>query len=163
MNNPYSLPRISFNLRLFVLLFLVLGLSSISKATTYYSFKPSAPFTTNFSATSNWNTATNGSGSNPISADITSGLHTFIIQNGYTVTVDQDIDVLGLQVGTGTATTLTIGNSTTSRVVTIGIGGFSVSTNGIVAVGAFDAIHTLNLAGNLTVNGSLNLFTSATD
>ncbi|MFY8034751.1 MAG: hypothetical protein ACOVMN_09540, partial [Flexibacteraceae bacterium] len=162
MNNPYSLQRSSTKLKLFTVLFLILGLSSISKAATYYSFKASAPFTTNFSATSNWNTATNGSGSNPVAGDLTSGLHTFIIQNGYTVTIDQDIDVLGLQVGTGTATTLTLGNSTAARTVTIGSGGFSVSTNGTVGIGAFDAIHTLNLAGNLTVNGTLNLFTSAT-
>ncbi len=162
MNNPYSYARFSTNLKLLLLGILFLGISTNSNAATYFSFKASAPFNTNFSATSNWNTATNGSGSNPVAGDLTSGLHTFIIQNGYTVTVDQDIEVLGLQVGTGTATNLVVGNNTTARTVTIGSGGFSVSTNGTVAVGAFDAIHILNLAGNLTVNGSLNLFTSAT-
>ena len=146
-----------------VWLLLMTAVSFVSQAIDYYSYKASAPFTTNFSSISNWNTATNGSGSSPIASHLTSGTHRFFIQDGYTVTLDQDISVQALTVGTTTGGFLVIGNSTTARALTVTSGstGLTISTNSSVTTGAFSATHTLTLSAALTINGTLDLRNSS--
>ena len=146
-----------------VWLLLMTAVSFVSQAIDYYSYKASAPFTTNFSSISNWNTATNGSGSSPIASHLTSGTHRFFIQDGYTVTLDQDISVQALTVGTTTGGFLVIGNSTTARALTVTSGstGLTINTNSSVTTGAFSATHTLTLSAALTINGTLDLRNSS--
>lgn len=126
-------------------------------AATYYSYKPAAPFEINFSTLSEWNTNPGGGGSNPTAADLTNGLHTFIVQNGYTVTVNQNISVAALTVGTGISGSLIIGNDGTARTITIGTTGFSIANGAAVSVGAFNAIHSITCSGPIAINGNLDL------
>ncbi|MDN4166242.1 T9SS type A sorting domain-containing protein [Cytophagales bacterium LB-30] len=108
-----------------------------------------------FSTLTNWNKSAGGGGANPVAGDLTSGLAVFVVQNGHTVTVDQDINVLRITVGSGSAAGLVIGNNTTARALVIQelLG---VSANGTVSIGNFTATHTLSLNGNLQNNGSIN-------
>jgi hypothetical protein len=141
-----------------VLFSILLIISNNLFAATYYS-----QATTAFSTLTNWNSNSGGGGSNPIAGDLTSGAHTFIVKNGHTVTVDQDINIAALTVGEGAAATLTIGNSTTARNIVIA-GNLTSGTGATIQVGAFDAIHSLTVGGNIsnTTTGIINLFTSAT-
>lgn len=139
------------------LLLLVLLISSKLFSTTFYSQASGQPF----SNLANWNSVAGGGGSNPIAADLTSGSHTFVVQNAHTITVNQDINVAALTVGSGASGTLTIGNSTTARAIII-VGALSVNTGATLNVGAFDALHTMTVGGSITSSGaSFNLRSTA--
>lgn len=120
-------------------------------ANTYYSQSSS-----DFSNLTNWTKNADGSGGNPGAGDLTSGLVSFIIKNGHTITIDQDITVKSIQVGQGAASVLTIGNSTTVRNVTIKEG-LTVETGSTLNVGNFSATHFLTFEGNLTNKGTVTL------
>lgn len=123
---------------------------------TYYS-----QGTAGFSNLSNWNTIPAGGGSSPVAADLTSGLHDFIIQNNHTITVDQNISLLSLVLNGGAfGGHLVIGNNTTSRNVNIA-GSTQINNPGTISSGLPDAIHTLTLRGSITNNGTLDLFNSS--
>jgi hypothetical protein len=94
--------------------------------------------------TGNWDTAgTWTCGHVPTGSDIV------IINNGHTITLNTDESASQLIVGVGSSGTLT--HDTGSQTLTVGAGGVSVS-NGAT----FNAPETLNLAGNLTNNGTFN-------
>ena len=131
-----------------------------ASAATYFSQGSAG-----FSVLANWNTVAGGGGANPVAGDLTSGAHTFVVQNGNVVTVDQNIAVLGLTIGTtapATAGSLVVGNNTTGRTITVN-GSVLVNDQGSMTTDAANfANHTLTLlpttAGNsLTVNGVLDL------
>ena len=133
---------------LFVLFFSATSLFAID----YYS-KGSA----NFTVASNWNTASNGSGTDA------SGLtfykdasNKFIIQDGHTITINDSINCLGITVGGGTSGTLTFGNDATAHWVIVQ-GTFTVASGATVNVGAFGATHNMQIEGTLTNNGTINL------
>ena len=112
-----------------------------------------------FSNTLNWSANSDGSGANPAPADFTSKTSTFVIQSSHTITEDVvGLDVFHLSVVSGG--TLTIGNSTLARTLTVEE---NFVDSGTVTVGAFAATHTLNLYGNLTVAGIgiFNLYNNA--
>jgi hypothetical protein len=121
-----------------------------------------------FSSLSNWNTVSGGGGANPTAADLTNSLHTFVVQNGHQIAVDQDIAVLGLTVGTtapATAGTLVMGNSSTSRNVLVR-GSILVNAMGSLLSDAVNlATHTLTIqptvAGSFTNNGTVQLLGAA--
>ena len=131
-------------------------LTKFGIAATYYSQANNQPF----SNLTNWNSIAGGGGTNPLAADLTDGSHTFVIQNGHTITVDQNINVAALTVGSGASGVLTIGNSTTSRSISVA-GNLSVNTGATLNVGAFNAIHTLTVSGNISNNGTLNMVNTA--
>lgn len=141
-----------------ILSLLFLGLISQLSAATYYSQATAQPF----SNLANWNSVAGGGGSNPIAADLTSGAHTFVVQNTHTITLNQDINVAALSIGSGASGTLTIGNSTTARNIVIA-GALSVNTGATLNVGAFDAVHTMTVGGSITSSGAtFNLRNTAT-
>src|SRR3982750_2847971 len=141
-----------FRLSHFFLIILSFVLSTSGIAATYYSQANNQPFST----LTNWNSNAGGGGTNPIAADLTNGTNTFIIQNGHTITLDQNISVAVLTIGAGTSGTLTIGNSTTARTITVA-GNLSVLAGANLNVGAFNAIHTLTVGGNISNAGTFNL------
>ncbi|MEO1052050.1 MAG: T9SS type A sorting domain-containing protein [Bacteroidota bacterium] len=137
---------------LFLLFLLVSGVSI--QAATFYS-----QGTDNFSTLSNWNTDPGGLGSNPIATDLTDGTNTFIIQDGHTITIDQDINVAALTVGTGVSGILTFGNDATARTVTV-LGAFDVDVGATVNVSNNNATHLATFQGAITNNGTIDLFNS---
>lgn len=130
---------------------------SIVQAATYFSYKAAAPFEINYSSLSNWNTQPDGTGVNPVAADLTNGLHVFIVQNGYTVTLNQNGAVNTLTVGTGAGANFVFGNDATARTFTIGAGGLNIAAGSSVTVSAFNATHTLTQNGQMALNGTLDL------
>lgn len=113
-----------------------------------------------FSVNANWNRIPGGGGANPIEADFTSGLASFVIQNTHVVTLDRDIDVLRVTVGGGASGTLTIGNNTTAR--TFNIRELLTVNNGAnLNIGAFNATHQLLVNGNITNNGTFSMRNSS--
>ncbi|MFA6924048.1 MAG: hypothetical protein WC223_07315 [Bacteroidales bacterium] len=122
-----------------------------SSGNTFYS-----QGTDNFSTLTNWDTNPAGGGTDPVAANLTSGLCTFIVQDGHTVTVNQNIDVYDLTVGEGTSGTLTIGNSTTARTVTVR-DSLTIASGGTLDVGAYAATHLVYLYGDLTINGTFDV------
>ncbi|NOZ46909.1 MAG: hypothetical protein GXO79_09015, partial [Chlorobi bacterium] len=135
----------------FIFLFLVLSVSS-SFAIDYYS-----QGNANFTITTNWNTAADGTGSNPSGlSDFQNGTNTFIIQDGHTITINDSINCAGMTVGGGVSGTLTFGSDATARWMIVQ-GTFTVSTGATVNVGAFSATHNLQIESTLTNNGTINL------
>jgi hypothetical protein len=142
-------------LKFFIVAFAVI-LAKQAVSATFYSQANNQPF----SNLTNWNTNTGGGGSNPVAADLTNGANAFVIQNGHAITVDQDISVATLTVGSGASGVLTIGNSTTARNITVA-GNLSVSSGANLNVGAFNAIHTLTVGGIISTSGTFNLVNTA--
>ena len=127
------------NTRAILLLCTIFLFSFLSThAQTFYS-----QGTSGFSTLSNWNSDPGGAGSNPVAGDLVDGTNTFVIQDGHTITLDQDIDVAGITVGGGTSGILTIGNDTNPRAAIVQ-GPLSVSAGGTLNTGAFAATHTMN-------------------
>ncbi len=141
---------------------------------TYYSQNTNSTFSTN----TDWNTAADGSGSNATAGDELLGTHNYIIQNTHTATVNGNINVNEITIGEGDldgagggvgSGTMTIGDNTTARTVTIN-GLFTVKAGATVNVGAFDAIHSITITDDITIStgqdntgaGSFNLFSSGT-
>ncbi len=142
-------------LKVFILVVAVV-LTKCGICATYYSQANTQPF----SNLANWNSNAGGGGTNPVAADLTNGTNTFVIQNGHTITLDQNINVAALTVGSGASGTLTIGNSTTARNIVI-TGNLSLNTGANLNVGAFNAVHTLTVGGNISNGGTLNLVNTA--
>jgi hypothetical protein len=127
-----------------------------ANAATYFS-----QGTSGFSTLANWNTIAGGGGTNPIAGDLTSGLHTFIVQNGHVVTVNQDVSIAALTIQGGAfGGSLVIGDNTTSRNLNIA-GTTSISAPGSMTVGVATATHTVTFRGNITNSGVLNLFNNS--
>ena len=113
--------------------------------------------------TTSWNTNPGGGGSNP--ANVTDGLATLIVQDGHTITVDNngDINVLSLQVGEGTSGIFRIGQDGTQRTVTIQEK-LEVQTGGIMnVVSTGSPSHILVVNGNIINNGTINLRTTSSN
>ncbi|MEO6902251.1 MAG: T9SS type A sorting domain-containing protein [Bacteroidia bacterium] len=127
-------------------------LSHYCFSTIFYSQANNQPFSNLLS----WNSTAGGGGANPIAADLTNGTNTFVIQNGHTITVDQNISVDALTVGGGASGILTIGNSTTSRNISVA-GNLSINSGATINVGIFNAVHSLTVSGNISNAGTLNL------
>ena len=98
----------------------------------------------------NWNTSGTWSPSGvPTSTD------NVIIKDGHTITINGNALCNNLTVGQGNTGTLRIGNSTTSRNLTIN-GDLLINSGGTLIAGTSNATHTINFAGNITNNGTLN-------
>ena len=138
------------------LLFSAFILTKYTLAATYYSQANNQPF----SNLANWNTTAGGGGANPVAADLTNGTNTFVIQNAHVITVDQDINVAVLTVGSGASGVLIIGNSTTARNIIVA-GNLSVNTGASLNVGAFNAVHSLTVGGNISNSGTFNMVNTA--
>jgi len=113
--------------------------------------------------TTSWNTNPGGGGSNP--ASVTDGLATLIVQDGHTITVDNngDINVLALQVGEGTSGIFRIGEDGTQRTVTIQEK-LEVKSGGIVnVVSTGSPSHQLVINGNLINDGTIDLRTTSSN
>ncbi len=95
----------------------------------------------NWSNSSTWSTCD--------SDGIPDGDDIVIINNGHTITMIADAAAYQLIVGGGSSGMLTHG--TGSQTLTVGAGGVSVSSGA-----TFNAPETLNIAGNLTNNGTFN-------
>ncbi len=121
-----------------------------------------------FSSLTNWNINAGGGGANPTAADLTNSLHTFVIQNGNQVTVDQNISVLGLTIGTvapSTAGTLIVGDNATSRAIVIR-GSVLVNALGSLVSDAVNLVtHSITFqptaAGSFTNDGTVQLLGAA--
>lgn len=125
----------------------------INPSTTFYS-----QATGSFGTLSNWNTTAGGGGSTPVASDLTNGLSTFIIQNGHTITLNQNVDVLALTVGAGSSGTLTIGNDASARTLLSRVN-LNVRTGATINLGS-DATHLFDIRGNFTNSGTVNLRSS---
>ncbi len=113
--------------------------------------------------TSSWNTDPGGSGSNP--ASVTDGLATLIVQDGHTITLDNngDIDVLALQVGEGTSGIFRIGEDGTQRTLTIREA-LDVQAGALLNVVSSGApSHEIIIYGNITNDGAINLRTTSSN
>jgi hypothetical protein len=113
--------------------------------------------------TSSWNTDPGGSGSNP--ASVTDGLATLIVQDGHTITLDNngDIDVLALQVGEGTSGIFRIGEDGTQRTLTIRET-LDVQAGALLNVVSSGApSHEIIIYGNITNDGTINLRTTSSN
>ena len=128
--------------------FLGIFLCGEIQAATYFS-----QGTGLFSTTSNWNTATNGSGSNPVAADLTSGLHNFTVQAGHTVTIDLNPSMVALSLDGN----LVVGNDATARTVTI-TGLTTVNAGASFTSGTADISHAITFRGNLVNNGNIDFY-----
>ncbi len=113
-----------------------------------------------FSTLTNWDDNQGGGGTDPLAGELTDGTNTFVIQDGHTITVDQDIDVAQLDVGQGTSGTLTIGNDATARSMIVQ-GPVTVNNGASFNVGAFSATHAVNIQGTITNNGTLDFYNSS--
>jgi hypothetical protein len=113
-----------------------------------------------FSTLTNWDTNPAGGGMDPVIGDFTSGLATFIVRDGHTITVDRALDIYDLTVGEGASGTLTIGNSITARTVTVR-NQMAVLAGATANVGAFTTAHTLTLYKDLAINGTFDMHTAA--
>lgn len=127
-------------------------------SSTYYS-------TGNVSAglTASWNSNPDGSGLPPTS--ITDGLATLIVQDGHTVTLDNngEIDVLALQVGQGASGIFRIGQDATQRTLTVREK-FEVKAGAsVTVVSAGSPSHTVVMDGNLINDGTFNLITTSSN
>ncbi len=110
----------------------------------------------NWSNTSTWSTSA-----------VPTTMDNVTISNGHTVIIDAAANCNGLTVGQGTSGTLRFGTTSTSLTTVQGV---TVSTNGTFDAGApagADLTHQLNIGGNsstalgignLTVNGSLDMY-----
>jgi hypothetical protein len=116
--------------------------------------------TAGFYSLATWNSAANGSGSQPASlAKLTDGSSSFIVQSPHVVTVDNNLSIKDITVQNGGS--LVVGDNTTARTVDVN-GTISVLTGGNVSVGASNAVHTINFTGStLTNDGTFNLYASA--
>ncbi|MCU0461890.1 MAG: hypothetical protein MUF36_07750 [Bacteroidales bacterium] len=133
-----------------ILLFVFFQFVASSGQTTFYSQGSGL-----FNLTTNWDTNPLGGGADPVGVDFTSGVNTFIIQDGHTITLNINLDVFNLTTGTGTSGMLTIGNGGARTVVIRN--NFTVASGGTVNVGAFAAVHALSIAGNLIVDGTFDM------
>ena len=109
-----------------------------------------------FGTLTNWDTNPLGGGTDPVAADLTNGLNNFIIQDGHTVSVNNNPDVFDLNVGTGTSGILTIGSVAGARTIIVR-NNLNVASGASVNVASFAATHSLFLYGNLVVNGSFDM------
>ena len=121
---------------------------------TYYS-----QGTDDWSTFGNWNDAADGSGSAPASfAAMNDGTHSFVVQDGHTITVDTDFDIVGLTIGQGTSGAVTVGNNTTIRTMDIS-GDVLVNTNAILQTINSNVKHELIFGGSsFTNNGDMTNF-----
>ncbi len=144
--------------KLFLLLFIIISTRfSTFAQSTFYSQGSDL-----FTNASNWNTSPGGAGSSPIfPADYTSGTQTFIVQNGHTITVNQDITIAALTIGGGTSGKVTIGNDATPRNVAIN-GALTIQAGATLDTRDEDAIHLLFVGSDLTNQGILDLYRSTT-
>ncbi|MEI6596181.1 MAG: fibronectin type III domain-containing protein, partial [Bacteroidota bacterium] len=106
--------------------------------------------------TGNWNTTTTWNcNCIPTSGDIVT------IANGHTVTLDANGFCASLIIGQGISGQLTLGNNTTSRLLTIG-GDLTVYSGATIIVGSNISTHTMSVLGNIVNNGTINFAPTAT-
>ena len=138
-------------------LLMILSILAFAKinAATFYS-----QGTGSFSSLSNWNSLASGGGSNPIAADLTSGTQNFIVKDGHTVTIDQNITINQLTVGQGATGGLYVGDAT-SRTVTLN-GALIVNAGASVLTGISTVTHNITFKAAITNNGTIDLFSDYT-
>ena len=141
---------------------LAISISNKVMSTVFYSQNIASQ---NFVDITNWNTLPNGSGVQPLLVDFTNGLHTFLVQNGHTVLIDQNISVTGLIVGQapGANANLEIKGGT-NKTITIE-SQIYVDANGRFRTDNTASIHQVNITGNtasITNLSILDLRRSAT-
>lgn len=107
--------------------------------------------------TTSWSKNPDGSGANPSS--LSDGLNTLIIQDGHTITLDNngDLKVLALQVGQGSSGKLVIGQNSSIRTLTIQ-NDLTVKAGGIVSVGAGSNHNIIILSGDIVNDGTFDLW-----
>lgn len=112
----------------------------------------------NWNASGSWTPAGSGCGTYPGSGFAGD---TVIIANGDNITlnVSPANAIASLQVGGGTSGSLTLGNSGTSRTLSI-TGNVTVSSGATLGSGGSSTGHALNIGGNLTNNGTIDLVSS---
>lgn len=125
--------------------------------TTFYSQNVNSLF----SNLAHWNTSPSGGGSSPSAGppdDRTSGLCTFIVQDGHAASVDfAGLNVYDLIAGQGGAgATLTIDGTGAARTITVR-NDLTVFANSTMNINAVARNHILNLYGNLVVNGNFDM------
>ena len=129
-----------------------------AQATVYFSQnKPSQ----SFADVTNWNTATNGSGANPVLADLTSGLHTFSVQDAHIVNIDMNINVSALIINKAGAR---VEINSPAKAITI-VSSLYVDAGGTFRPSTVAATHTVNISGasaTITNLGVLSFYRSAT-
>lgn len=109
-----------------------------------------------FSTLNNWNSLSGGGGSQPLFADLLGGTNNFIIQNGDIITLDTNVNIGNLTLN---SSSLVFGNNTLARSLVVN-SVFTVSASSNVSNSVFNALHTLELKGNLVNNGSIDLYNS---
>lgn len=136
----------------YILLIISLFLNVLSFATDYYSNSGG-----NFTTTTIWGINTDGSGAHPSGlSDFQDGTNTFTILDNDAVIINDSINCAEITVGEGTSGTLTFGNDATARWLIVQ-GTFTVNTGATVNVGAYNATHNMQIEGDLTNNGTIDL------
>ena len=137
--------------KLLVIVFMLFSI--IAHSNVYYSQDNH-----NFSTLSNWNTVADGTGISPTLMELQNGLHDFIIQSSHEINLDANIDVNNLSLS-GTSKLL-LGDNTTSRSLSVR-SILMVGTGTSIAISPNDAIHSINLYGNIVNNGSIDLYNNS--
>ncbi len=98
----------------------------------------------------NWNTSGSWTPSG-----VPSATDNVIIKNGHTITINANAQCNNLTIGEGSSGTLRIGNSGTTRNLTVN-GNLVVNTGATIIAGTSNATHNAVISGNITNNGTLN-------
>lgn len=98
----------------------------------------------------NWNTSGSWTPSG-----VPSATDNVIIKNGHTITINANAQCNNLTVGEGSSGTLRIGNSGTTRNLTVN-GNLEVKAGATLIAGTSNATHTATISGNVINNGTLN-------
>jgi len=134
----------------------ILSSFSLFSQSTFYS-----QGTGNFTTTTNWDTNSDGGGSDPVDlADMQDGNDSFIIQDEHTITLDDSININNLTVGEGTSGGLIFGNDATARQLVVQ-GTLTTGSSATITISANNATHTFYIQGAVTNNGSIDLRNSS--
>ncbi|GAB4331309.1 MAG: hypothetical protein OHK0038_06090 [Flammeovirgaceae bacterium] len=139
----------------------MLSTSIVNAQTTYYS-QGSINF--NASGAGTWNTAIDGSGTNA-AVNHEDGGNNYIILNGHTVTINDNVTANSITVGeatTSTNGTLIVGDGTAGYTITLA-GAFSVRSGSTVNTSNTGThTHSLSIGGDITLAGTVTFANSNT-
>ncbi len=128
--------------------------TNFSSATIYYS---QGNASNSFADLANWNSSADGSGSQPLLVDFNNGLHTFLVQDNHTVSIDLDLDVVSLIVGQGGATSVLDVDGASARSITVRTSIY-IDSNGDFRPSNTNTVHSITLAGTNTTITNLGIF-----
>jgi hypothetical protein len=146
------------NISVIIVLLLLIGFTaSFAQAANRYSVANG-----NWNSTSTWSASSGGApgASYPVAGDVV------YIERGYTVSITATGAVCAtLTIGTTTAGTLTFAPTATANFTLTVSGDISIASNGSFTVTNYSGYnaHTLNIGGNLTVNGTFNMISGTDD